>query len=67
LFVNSTPWGEVYLDGKLVGNTPQANLSVGAGHHIVRIVHDGFQPIEQPVDIAPGEERRLTGLVLSRP
>ncbi len=67
LLVNSTPWSQVYIDGQLVGNTPQRNLSINAGRHIVRIVHDGFLPIERQVEIAPGQELRLTDLVLSRP
>ncbi len=64
LFVNSTPWGEVYLDGQLVGNTPQANLVVTAGAHRVRVAREGFQPFERIVQLAPGQELRLTDIVL---
>jgi serine/threonine-protein kinase len=64
LFVNSTPWGQVYIDGQLVGNTPQANLVVAAGSHRVRVAREGFQPFERIVQLAPGQELRLTDIVL---
>lgn len=64
LFVNSTPWGQVYVDNQLVGNTPQANLVVSAGSHRVRVAREGFQPFERIVQLAPGQELRLTDIVL---
>ena len=64
LFVNSTPWGQVYIDGQLVGNTPQANLVVAAGAHRVRVARDGFQPWERAVQLAPGQELRITDISL---
>jgi hypothetical protein len=63
--VNSTPWGQLYIDGQLVGNTPQANLVVPAGAHRVRVVRDGFQPFERTVQLAPGQELRLTDIALT--
>ena len=64
LFVNSTPWGQVYIDGQLVGNTPQANLVVSAGAHRVRVMREGFQPWERAVQLAPGQELRITDIAL---
>lgn len=64
LFVNSTPWGQVYVDGQLVGNTPQANLAIRAGSHRIRITREGFQPFERVVQLAAGQELRLTDIVL---
>jgi serine/threonine-protein kinase len=64
LFVNSTPWGQLYIDGQLVGNTPQANLVVPAGSHRVRVVREGFQPFERVVQLAPGQEIRITDIAL---
>jgi hypothetical protein len=64
LFVQSRPWGVVYLDGVEIGNTPQADLSVPPGRHTVRIQRDGFVPFEQAVDLAAGQTVRLTGIVL---
>jgi hypothetical protein len=62
--VNATPWGQVYIDGNLIGNTPKANLSIAAGRHVLRVVHDGFEPYEALVVVQPGQEVRLTDIVL---
>ena len=64
LFVNSTPWGVVYLDGERVGNSPQANLEVPVGEHVLRIVREGYQPFEERIRVRSGEEIRLTEIVL---
>lgn len=64
LFVNSTPWGQVYIDSHLVGNTPLANLVIAAGSHRIRVAREGFQPFERLVQLAPGQELRLTDIVL---
>jgi hypothetical protein len=64
LFINSTPWGEVYVDDVLIGNTPRPDLGVPAGVHRVRVVRDGFQPFELTLRVAPGEVVRLTDIVL---
>jgi len=42
LRVNSRPWAQVYVDGKLVGHTPQLGLNVPAGAHNVRLVNSVF-------------------------
>jgi hypothetical protein len=65
LFVNATPWGQLFIDGQLVGNTPQANLVVSAGPHRVRVVREGFQAFERVIQLAPGQELRLTDIVLT--
>jgi len=64
LFVNATPWGSLYVDGALVGNTPQVNLHLAPGSHTVRVVRDGFVPWEQEVRLGSGETLRLTDIVL---
>ena len=35
LSVNALPWAEVSIDGRTVGTTPLANLSVPIGHHVI--------------------------------
>jgi serine/threonine protein kinase len=64
LFVNATPWGQLYVDGQLVGNTPKANLSLAAGAHTIRVVREGFEPFERAIQVGAGEVVRLTGIVL---
>jgi len=64
LFVGATPWGELHIDGRVVGHTPIVALPIEAGWHQVRVVRDGFAPFEQRVHVAPGEDVRLTSIVL---
>jgi len=64
LFVNATPWGQVYVDGVLVGNTPRAGVSIAPGAHRLRVVRDGFQPVDLAIRVVPGQDLRLTDIVL---
>ena len=64
LFLNATPWGVVYIDGKEMGNTPQMNLAVSAGSHVLRVVREGFQPFEREIEIAVDEVLRITDITL---
>ena len=64
LFVGATPWGDVQIDGRAVGHTPLVALPIAAGWHHVGIVRDGFAPFERRIQLAPGEDVRLTGIVL---
>jgi serine/threonine-protein kinase len=38
LRVNSRPWSQVFVDGKLVGNTPQMAISLSPGSHKLKLV-----------------------------
>ena len=40
LRVNTRPWSKVFVDGRLVGNTPQFNIPLKAGTHKVKLVND---------------------------
>ena len=42
LRINSRPWSQVYVDGRLIGNTPQMNISLSAGSHRVTLVNPDF-------------------------
>jgi serine/threonine-protein kinase len=64
LFVSSTPWGYVYVDDSLVGESPQAAVALTPGQHVIRIVQEGFQPYEEAVEVVAGEEMRLTNILL---
>ena len=64
LFINAMPWGQVYVDGELIGNTPRADVPVVPGAHQLRVARDGFQSFEIAIRIAPGQELRITDIVL---
>ncbi len=63
VLVNTTPWGQVYVDGEMVGNTPKV-LSLSPGAHTIRVVQQGFEPFETEVQVASGQQVRLTDIVL---
>jgi len=65
LSVNATPWGQLYLDGPLVGNTPKVNLTVAAGTHTIRVMRDGFETVERTVTVGAGATVRVTDIVLT--
>ncbi len=64
LFVNATPWGQLYVDGQLVGNTPKANLPLAAGPHTIRVLREGYEPFERTLQIEAGQTVRVTDITL---
>ncbi len=42
LRINSRPWSQVSVDGRLVGNTPQMSLRLSPGKHTVLLVNPEF-------------------------
>src|SRR5256885_825569 len=64
LSVNSVPWGSVYVDGQPVGNTPQIDLQVASGSHLLRVERDGFRPYERKIEVASGQRLRITDIAL---
>jgi hypothetical protein len=64
LSVNATPWGAVYLDDQLLGNTPLVNAQVAAGTHVLRVVRDGFVPFEREIRIESGSTLKLLDIAL---
>ena len=69
LYINATPWGQLYVDGALVGNTPKAALPIAAGARRLRIERDGYRTWERTILVGAGQEIRITDIVLeeSRP
>jgi serine/threonine-protein kinase len=53
------PWGEVSIDGRLIGTTPLDRITLTAGTHVVRVRHPSFDLWERPVAIRPGETSKL--------
>lgn len=42
LRINSRPWSQVYVDGRLIGNTPRTDLVLSAGVHTVTLISPDF-------------------------
>jgi serine/threonine-protein kinase len=42
LRLNSRPWSQVFVDGKMIGNTPQMNIQLSAGEHRITLVNPEF-------------------------
>ena len=64
LFINASPWGQVSIDGVVIGNTPRANVDLTAGSHTIRVTRPGFSTWERTVRVATGETIRITDIVL---
>lgn len=58
--VQTRPWSQVFVDGRLIGNTPQMNISLSAGRHTILLVNDDLHVREtRSVTIVSGETQRL--------
>lgn len=66
LSINSSPWAELSVDGRVVGNTPQLGIRVTPGRHRLVLVRDGFAAETTWVTVAPGATVKNTGLTLTR-
>jgi len=56
LRVNTRPWSQVFVDGRLIGNTPQMNIPLPAGTHRLTLVNSDFNIREtRTVTIRAGE------------
>ena len=64
LYINSNPWGVLYIDDRLIGNVPQADVKIPPGMHRIRITRDGFLTYETEIAIEAGETLRLTDIIL---
>jgi hypothetical protein len=42
LRINTRPWSQVHVDGRLIGNTPQMSLRLSPGKHTVLLVNPEF-------------------------
>jgi PEGA domain len=58
--VNASPWAEIWIDGRRIGETPLANLSVSAGEHEVVFRHPQLGEKRQVLKVNPGARLRLS-------
>jgi PEGA domain-containing protein len=58
--LNASPWAELWIDGRRVGETPLANLSVSAGEHEVVFRHPQLGEKRQVLRVNPGARLGLT-------
>jgi hypothetical protein len=66
VFINSEPWGQLFIDGREAGKTPMAGSLLAAGDHVLRIERDGYEPLERAFTVESGAELRLTDLTLQQ-
>jgi serine/threonine-protein kinase len=53
------PWGEVSVDGHVMGTTPLDRITLPAGSHVLRIRHPLYEVWERPVSIRSGETAKM--------
>jgi hypothetical protein len=49
--IDAQPYGEVFVDGKDIGPTPQINIPVSVGSHKIRIERPGFKTINETIQV----------------
>jgi hypothetical protein len=59
LHLNALPWAQVAVDGRAVGETPLANLSLPIGNHEVVFRHPELGEVRQTVAVRPGPPVRV--------
>ncbi len=61
LRINATPWADVYVDGKNVGQTPIGSLEVEPGTHTVKLVCPPLgTEATKSVTVGPGETKPVS-------
>ena len=50
-----TPWADVSVDGRPIGQTPLGRVAVPAGSHVVRFSHPDLGATERDVDVVSGQ------------
>jgi serine/threonine-protein kinase len=53
------PWGEVTVDGRLVGQTPLDRIPLSPGVHRVRVRHPSYEVWERDVLLRAGQTERV--------
>ena len=58
--INASPWAEVWIGQRRVGETPLANLAVPAGRHEVVLRHPELGEKREAISVTPGSPVRLS-------
>lgn len=59
LYINTTPWAKVYIDGKPAGSTPLFKYKLKAGKHKIMLVNDGAGiKTTKTITIKPGKKTK---------
>jgi serine/threonine protein kinase len=53
------PWGEVSVDGNVIGTTPMDKIPLTAGVHTLRVRHPAYELFERRVTILPGQTEHV--------
>jgi hypothetical protein len=59
LTVRTTPWSDVYLGGKKLGQAPFADLELPAGTHMLTFKNPSHPTVTKQVTIKPGQPTKL--------
>ena len=52
--IESIPWGQLILDGRVIGNTP-VKMPLRVGDHEIMLVRDGFHSLQERITIPSGK------------
>jgi serine/threonine protein kinase len=53
------PWGEVSVDGRVIGTTPLDRIPLAPGSHVLRVRHPSYELWEKPVTIRSGDTTKI--------
>jgi len=60
VLISVKPWGEVYLDGKMVGvSPPLTKLKVSVGPHVIELKNANFPVYKRVVNIKAGKQLKI--------
>jgi hypothetical protein len=60
IVVNAVPWGNVYLDGILQGQTPITLQKVSARAHEIKVSREGYSEIRKAVEVKAGSTESIS-------
>jgi serine/threonine-protein kinase len=60
LTVKTTPWSDVYADGRKLGTTPLADVELPAGTHVLLFKNPDQKQVRRAVTIRPGATTKLS-------